>query len=122
MMMTARSPLIASALLLLGLPLLVGIFLWAKSVHGDVFAARYRENRHGVRYRHWRFRTAPPARALAPLNDGDGRFAIYAISPTTILGLLLHRTRIEELPGLWNVLVGDIDIAEFQTIFADPSA
>ena len=120
--MTARNPLIASALLLLGLPLLLGMILWAKSVHGDVFVGRMRENRQGRRYRHWRFRTAPPARPLAPFAEGDGRFAVYALSPTTFLGVLLHRTRIEELPGLWNVLIGDIDIREFLTIFADPAA
>ena len=121
-MMTVRNPLIASALLLLGLPLLLGIFLWAKSVHGNVFVASDRHNRHGKRYHHWRFRTAAPARPLIPFEEGDGRFAVYAISPTTILGLMLHRTRIEQLPGLWNVLVGDIDIDEFLTVFADPSA
>lgn len=117
--MTLRHPLFAAALLILGLPLLFSVFLWAKVVHGKALIAQDRRNRHGRRYRHWRFRTASPARPDRPARDDGSRFAAWAVPPVTCFGMLLYQTRTDELPALWNVLVGDIDWHEFVAVFAE---
>lgn len=119
MMMTVRNASLAAFLMLLGLPLLLCIFLSARLVHGDVLTTEARRNRQGHRYRHWRFRTAPPAQCLPIFERGPGRFAAYAFPRPTRLGILLYRTRADQLPGLWNVLVGDIDFREFLSVFAE---
>ena len=118
-MIAVGNPLIAASLLLLAGPLFACVTLWAKVAHGTVFTVERRRNRHGNWYRHWRFRTSPPARPLSPSVPGSGRFAVYTFPPDTLLGVCLHRTRTENLPGLWNVFRGDIDIAEFLARFAD---
>lgn len=122
MFMTSRNTLIAAALILLSLPLLICVFLWARAVHGQALVAQDRRNRHGTPYRHWRFRTAAPARSLEPAGLPGDRFASYALAPVTRLGILLYRTRIDELPALWNVMVGDIDLREFVAVFAETAA
>ena len=118
-MVAFRNPTIALSLLLVAGPLLLCIVLWARAVHGTVFCAERRVNRHGQWYRHWRFRTSPPAQLVSPPRPHADRFAVYTFASVSGLGLLLYRTRIELLPGLWNVLLGDIDLAEFLTVFTD---
>ena len=119
MMTAVRDQLIAGTLLLVAGPLLVCLTLWAKAAHGSVFATETRRNRCGCCYSLWRFRTAPPANRVSPQSNGDGRYAVYTFCPTSELGQILHRTRIEHMPGLWNVLVGDIDFEEFILVFAE---
>ena len=119
MLSTIRNASIAASFMVLGLPLLLGIFLSAKLVHGEVLSGEARLNCQGRRYRHWRFRTAPPAQPLPLADKAPGRYAAYTFPGASRLGILLYRTRADQLPGLWNVLVGDIDLKEFLSVFAE---
>jgi len=71
---------------------------------GPVFYAQERVGRHGSRFRSWKFRSMVP--------DSDQRFgprqAVAADARVTRVGRILRATAMDELPQLWNILVGDM--------------
>lgn len=96
-----------SAIALLGLVLTLPIFLIAATAiklddGGPVFYRQLRVGQQGRAFRIWKFRTmanSPPP--SAPLTvGGDPRI--------TRIGRLLRRTKVDELPQLINVLLGDM--------------
>jgi len=107
-MLTKRAfDIIASAVGLLALsPVLATIALLVKlSSPGSVFYRQVRVGRHRREFRLIKFRTmradADRKGALVTAR-GDARI--------TGVGKFLRRTKLDELPELWNVLVGDLSL------------
>lgn len=83
---------------------------------GPALFAQTRIGRNGRRFRMWKFRSMVPdaealrARGLAA-SDRDGLcFKAKADPRVTRIGRLLRRTSLDELPQLWNVLVGEMSL------------
>jgi exopolysaccharide biosynthesis polyprenyl glycosylphosphotransferase len=70
---------------------------------GPVFYVQTRAGRYGRPFRMLKLRTM-----RVDAEDGAARWAEDADPRRTPVGRLLRRTRIDELPQLWNVLVGDM--------------
>jgi exopolysaccharide biosynthesis polyprenyl glycosylphosphotransferase len=83
---------------------------------GPVFFRQTRVGLHGRHFRMIKFRSmvqdAPRLRdELAALNEADGTvFKIRHDPRITPVGRLLRRFHVDELPQLWNVLVGDMSL------------
>ena len=91
--------------LLLSSPLWAAIALLVKAGDGGpVFFGQERVGQGGRRFRSWKFRSMVP--------DADRRFgprqAAERDPRITPVGRLLRATAMDELPQLWNILVGDM--------------
>jgi exopolysaccharide biosynthesis polyprenyl glycosylphosphotransferase len=98
-------------------PLLVLIAAFIKSDSaGPVFYCALRTGRKGRRFVCYKFRTmVPDAEALKhdlrDRNEREGAFFKIGNDPRiTALGRLLRRYSLDELPQLWNVLLGDMSL------------
>ena len=98
-------------------PLLVLIAAFIKSDSaGPVFYCAPRTGRKGRRFVCYKFRTmAPDAEALKDelraRNEREGAFFKIRNDPRiTQLGRFLRRYSLDELPQLWNVLLGDMSL------------
>lgn len=96
---------------LAGLGLLFSLPLWALIAltvkledGGPVFYAQNRVGKGGRRFRSRKFRTMVP--------DSDGRFGPLQAADgdprVTWVGRVLRATALDELPQLWNILMGDM--------------
>jgi lipopolysaccharide/colanic/teichoic acid biosynthesis glycosyltransferase len=108
---------IAGASLLALSPVLALVALLVKlDSPGPAFYGDSREGRNGRAFRCWKFRTMVPdadarQRELAESNQVDGpQFKITSDPRITRLGRLLRKTNIDELPQLFNVLVGQMSL------------
>jgi lipopolysaccharide/colanic/teichoic acid biosynthesis glycosyltransferase len=97
---------ILGALLLLVLiaPVIVGIALWIKlNSHGPAFYRARRVGYRGREFRMLKFRKMRDGASGSPLTaDNDERF--------TNVGRLLARSKLDEVPQLWNVLIGQMSL------------
>jgi lipopolysaccharide/colanic/teichoic acid biosynthesis glycosyltransferase len=94
-----------SALGLLALcPVLILLALWVKlSDFGPVFYRQVRVGRGGEPFRIWKFRSMvvnADKMGLSVTSGNDPRI--------TRVGRLLRKTKLDELPQLWNVLAGEM--------------
>jgi lipopolysaccharide/colanic/teichoic acid biosynthesis glycosyltransferase len=106
----------ALALVLLS-PLLLGAALLVRaSSPGPIFFLQTRVGLHGRQFRMIKFRSmyidAPQRQAaLRQANERDGAaFKMKHDPRITPLGRLLRKFHLDELPQLWNVLVGDMSL------------
>jgi lipopolysaccharide/colanic/teichoic acid biosynthesis glycosyltransferase len=83
----------------------------------SVLFAQKRVGRHGIPFRMLKFRTMREGaqdeqHAVAHLNQSDDKrlFKILDDPRVTHLGRVLRRWSLDELPQLWNVLVGDMSL------------
>ncbi len=103
--------------ILLASPILIGAAIAIKaSSTGPVFFRQVRSGRHGRRFTMIKFRSmvvdAEAQKAkLAHLNEMGGPvFKIKADPRITRVGRIIRSTSIDELPQLFNVLVGDMSL------------
>ncbi len=93
---------LALALLVLLLPLqmLVAAAVWLSMGRPVLFVQR-RAGRHGREFEMRKFRT------MRTMNDPRG-VPLPDEARVTRVGRLLRRTRLDELPELWHILIGDL--------------
>jgi lipopolysaccharide/colanic/teichoic acid biosynthesis glycosyltransferase len=98
---------IVSLLALLALsPLLAGLAAAALISSGrPVIFRQRRVGWHGLCFTLYKFRTMTPAAGAE-----DGAFDAGRTARVTPLGRFLRRTKLDELPQLWNVLKGDMSL------------
>jgi lipopolysaccharide/colanic/teichoic acid biosynthesis glycosyltransferase len=73
--------------------------------HGPVFYRQRRIGLHGRPFQIWKFRTMVPEAdrgGTLVTRDGDARI--------TGIGRILRKTKLDELPQLWNVLKGEMSL------------
>ena len=91
----------------ISLPLLLSITIYARSRVGvGVFYQQERTGHLGIPFTIWKFRTMP-------LNVEDETGALLASNndPRVLKGMRwLRRTRLDELPQLWNIFKGEMSI------------
>lgn len=87
---------------LLAVPfILLLLWLWLREGR-PLFYAAERMRAPGQPFRLWKLRTMAPDPADTGVSGGD------KVSRITPAGHLLRRTRLDEIPQLWNVLRGDM--------------
>ena len=98
--------LFALVLLLVLLPLLlVFALLVAFTSSGGAFFRQVRVGRGGIDFRLLKFRT------MRPDSEAHGQLTIGGRDPRiTSVGYFLRKTKLDELPQLWNVLKGDMSV------------
>src|SRR5947209_5296819 len=107
---------IAAGVLVLILPLLVAAAILVRlDSDGPAFFSQIRVGRQGRRFRLYKLRTmvADADEQLAALlpQSLDPSWLLLEHDPrVTRIGRFLRRTRIDELPQLWNVLKGDMSL------------
>ena len=92
---------LASVTLIVSLPLvlLAGV-LTALTSRGPILFRQVRVGRHGQPFTFYKFRTMRRGNGTSITSEGDPRI--------TRVGAILRRTKIDELPSLWNVIKGDM--------------
>ena len=98
---------VVAALALIGLsPLLLALALAVRvDSAGPSLYRGWRIGRHGRRFRMWKFRT------MVANADHIGPSITASKDPrVTRLGEFLRRTKMDELPQFWNLLVGDLTL------------
>jgi lipopolysaccharide/colanic/teichoic acid biosynthesis glycosyltransferase len=95
---------LAIVLLLISAPIMGGIALlvWLESP-GHVFFWQERLGLHGRRFWLWKFRKFPPH-----WRDSGPGVTVRGDLRMTRIGAILERTKLDELPQLWNILKGEM--------------
>lgn len=101
----ASDVLLAGLALVLVLPviLLCGLAIWCED-RSAVFFRQTRVGRNQVPFKIVKLRTMRAPRA------GDSRYAAAGDARITKVGRFLRLSRLDELPQLWNVVVGDMSL------------
>ena len=86
-------------------PLLILIAIWIKTdSQGDVFFRQTRVGRYGIPFRIHKFRT------MKNDSESKGRLTIGSDTRVTVSGRFLRKYKLDELPQLIDVLVGNMSI------------
>ena len=107
---------IATPVLLISLPLLILIAIAVKAGSpGPVLYSQLRVGRDGSRFRLYKFRTMVPdaderAEELKALSLHPAWLLLDKDPRITRVGGFLRRMSLDELPQLWNVLIGDMSL------------
>ena len=111
----AAELLVAFTALVLLSPLLLLLAILVKlDSRGPIFYGDPREGKRGLPFRCWKFRTMRPdaaalQRQLLKENQVDGpQFKMKNDPRVTRMGRFLRPTNLDELPQLWNVLMGQM--------------
>jgi exopolysaccharide biosynthesis polyprenyl glycosylphosphotransferase len=117
MIKRAMDIVIAVSLMVVAVPLvlMLGIAIKLDSP-GPMFYAQVRVGKGGRRFRMYKFRSMSidaeqQLEEVRPLNEAGGPiFKIREDPRVTRIGNLLRKTSLDELPQLWNVLLGDMSL------------
>jgi exopolysaccharide biosynthesis polyprenyl glycosylphosphotransferase len=105
-----------AALIILAPVMVIAAVLIKIDTRGPVFFQQTRVGRRGTRFGMLKFRSMVNGAdalkvGLSNLNEaGDGMFKIAADPRVTVVGRALRRTKIDELPQLFNVLAGKMSL------------
>lgn len=102
-MIRALDMLFALLGLIVGAPVLLLLAVLGLFDTGSPFFRQTRVGRHQRPFTLWKFRTMRPGTASVATHLADA-------SAITSLGHFLRRTKLDELPQLWNVLRGDMSL------------
>lgn len=102
---------LGGALLLSPLIAAIGVSV-SVSMGRPILFHQIRSGRGGVPFRMVKFRT------MAEMRDGAGR-PLPDVVRMTRLGRMLRRTRLDELPELWNVARGDMSLVGPRPLLAE---
>ncbi len=112
---------IAGAALIVGSPLFAGLAIWNKVTSpGPVFFGHTRISKNGKRFKVWKFRSMVTNAEEVLQQHLEGSAELREEWETTqklkndprvtACGRFLRKTSLDELPQLWNVLVGDMSL------------
>ena len=122
---------LAALLLILCIPLYLAVFAWVRSKSdGPVLFHHRRIGRSGQPFEAWKFRTMVPDAAnvlrehLAsnPAAKAEWtQFHKLKNDPRVIPGMgeFLRRTSLDELPQLWNVLIGEMSLVGPRPVYTE---
>ena len=71
------------------------------SSRGPILFRQQRAGRYGVPFTIYKFRTMVP-------GHGGSSVSVMGESRITSVGALLRKTKVDEFPELWNILIGDM--------------
>jgi exopolysaccharide biosynthesis polyprenyl glycosylphosphotransferase len=113
----------ASAALLLALPFCVVVAVAIRlTSRGPIFFHQERVTKGGRVFRMHKFRTMRPADGTIHLDTTKPFFKLESDPRLTGIGKLIRRLSIDELPQLWNVIVGEMSIVGPRPLPADQVA
>ncbi|HEY4573333.1 MAG TPA: sugar transferase, partial [Thermoanaerobaculia bacterium] len=96
----------ASVGLIVALPFMLLVALAVRlDSPGPVFFRQERVGRGGREFTLWKFRSM-----RTDAEAGGARWAVAGDPRVTRVGRFIRKTRLDELPQLWNVLVGDMSL------------
>jgi exopolysaccharide biosynthesis polyprenyl glycosylphosphotransferase len=96
----------ASVGLILALPFMLLVALAVRlDSPGPIFFRQDRVGRGGREFTLWKFRSM-----RTDAEAGGARWAVQGDPRITRVGRFIRKTRLDELPQLWNVLVGDMSL------------
>lgn len=105
-------------ILLLPFMLVIALFVKAGS-EGPVLFRQKRVGRNGIPFTIYKFRTMIE-------NHGGSSVSVKGESRITPIGAVLRKLKIDELPELWNILIGDMsfvgprpDVPEYTALLND---
>ncbi len=87
--------------LLSPLLLVIALLVWIKNPGVPIIFKQQRVGQHGKLFTMYKFRTMKP-------NHGGTSISVRGESRITPLGAFLRKYKLDELPELWNVLIGDM--------------
>lgn len=92
-----------AALAILGPLVLVALVAIAFSADGPLLYRQIRVGRYGREFRIWKLRTM-----RVGAETGGAQWASEADPRSTRVGRFLRRTRLDEVPQVWNILLGEM--------------
>ena len=121
---------VSLTVLVFGFPVFAALSLWVKFTSpGPIFFGHTRIGKNGRRFKAWKFRSmvtnaaevlqqhlamSPELRA-----EWDATFKLQHDPRITSAGRFLRKTSLDELPQMWNVLVGEMSLVGPRPIVED---
>lgn len=86
--------------------LLIAFAIWSTTGY-PIFFSQLRKGHQGKLFRIWKFRTMTVADQDCSTRDLAWHHQDFRVTP---IGSMLRRTHLDELPQLWNVLIGEMSL------------